>query len=80
MHTDIYLTIGLYLPIPFILNYLLAKKVNREYFWKFRLERDYSVNNPLNLSYSVLYKLNYEYIPTSQQDNYKARPRPLINV
>jgi hypothetical protein len=63
MHTDIYLTIGLYLPIPSILNYLLAKKVNREYFWKLRLEQDYSLNNPLNLSYSLLYKLHYEYTP-----------------
>jgi hypothetical protein len=61
MHTDIYLTIGLYLPIPSILNYLLAKKVNREYFWKARCHRDYSLTNPLNLSYSKLYRMHYKF-------------------
>jgi hypothetical protein len=63
MHMDIYLTIGLYVPIGSIINYFLAKKLKHEYFWELRLQQDYLLNNPLSLPYSLLYKLHYEYTP-----------------
>lgn len=62
MHIDIYLSIGLYIPIHLVVNYLLVKKINREHFWKLRCSRDYSLNNPLCLPYLLLYKLNYQSI------------------
>jgi hypothetical protein len=75
MNNDIYSTIGLYLPVPSILNFFLAKKLNREYFWKARLEQDYSLNNPLKLSYQELYKRHYQYTPGNAKHYVIPMPR-----
>jgi hypothetical protein len=63
MNRDIYLVIGCYLPLSSLVNFILATRCDTEYFWKLRCQSDFNLNNPLNLSYKLLYKLNYQFSP-----------------
>jgi hypothetical protein len=60
MNSDILFHIALYIPIPLLVNYILATKlILSKYFWQCRLQQDYYASNDSALSsYKRYYKYN----------------------
>jgi hypothetical protein len=60
MFRDIYLLIGLHLPLHSLPNYLSAVRIDINYFWKCRVEKDYSISH-ISPDYRELYNKYYNF-------------------